>query len=204
MSDVLEKLNSQIEIDKEILSVLPKNNKKNVKAYQDKAEEIKQEYVSFLNDITAEIKRRAVKINSISPNSKIDELVTELKGLEKIKLLDSNKTSFEKMELDEMLYVLKRFYKNNLELVNESILNCIEKFKAAGIDLEEKDFNYSIYTKEYMATFLEEMKKGDCNSTKVKDKFEQIYWKCPDIIIHIELNFRSLYLKNEKAINEYY
>ena len=112
MSDILEKLNNQIEIDKEILSVLPKNNKKNVKAYQDKAEGIKEEYVSFLNDITAEIKRRAVKINSISPNSKIDELAKELEGLEKIKLLDSNKTSFEKMELDEMLYVLKRFYKN--------------------------------------------------------------------------------------------
>ena len=204
MSDVLEKLNSQIEIDKEILSVLPKNNKKNVKAYQDKAEEIKQEYVSFLNDITAEIKRRAVKINSISPNSKIDELVTELKGLEKIKLLDSNKTSFEKMELDEMLYVLKRFYKNNLEQVNENILNCIEKFKIAGINLEDKDFNYSIYTKEYMDVFLEETKRGETNSGRVKETFEQIYWKCPDIILHIELNFRSLYLKYEKQITNYF
>ena len=55
-----------------------------------------------------------------------------------------------------------------------------------------------------MTTFLEEMKKGDCNSGRVKDLFEQIYWKCPDIIIHIELNFRSLYLKNEKKIDKYY
>jgi len=204
MSDILEKLNNQIEIDKEILSVLPKNNKKNVKAYQDKAEGIKEEYVSFLNDITAEIKRRAVKINSISPNSKIDELAKELEGLEKIKLLDSNKTSFEKMELDEMLYVLKRFYKNNLELVNENILNCIEKFKTAGINLEDRDFNYSVYTKEYMDVFLEETKRGEPNSTRVKETFEQIYWKCPDIILHIELNFRSLYLKYEKQITNYF
>lgn len=204
MSEVIEKLNNQIDIDKEILSVLPKNNKKNVKAYKDKAEEIKQEYIGLLNDITAEIKRRTVKINSISPNPKIEELSKEIENMEKVKLLDNNKTSFEKMELDEILYILKRFYKNNLELVNSSILKCIEKFRMTGINLEEKDFNYSIYTKEYMDVFLEETKRGEPNSTRVKETFEQLYWKCPDIILHIELNFRSLYLKHEKQITNYF
>ena len=204
MSEVLEKLNNQIDIDREILSVLPKNTKKNVKAYQDKAEEIKKEYVSYLNDIVSEMKRRALKIDSISINSKIDELSKEIEDMSNIKLLDKNKTPFEKMELDEMLYTLKRFYKNNLELVNSSILTCLERFKTVGVELELKDFNYSIYTKEYMKVLLEEVKKGDLNSTLIKDTFEQIYWKCPDIILHIELNFRSLYLKNEKIIKSYF
>ena len=204
MSDVLEKLNNQIEIDREILSVLPKNNKKNVKAYQDKAEEIKKEYASYLNDIVSEIKRRALKINSIVVNPKIAEISKEIEDMDSIKLLDANKTPFEKMELDEILYTLKRFYKNNLELVNSSILTCLEKFKMVGIELDLKDFNYSIYTKEYMKVLLEEAKKGELNSTIIKETFEQIYWKCPDIILHIELNFRSLYLKNEKAIKSYF
>ena len=204
MSNVIEKLNNQINIDKEILSVLPINNKKNLKAYKDKAEEIKREYVQYLGDLTAEIKRRTLKISAIKENPQIEELSAELEDMDKIKWLDTKKTPFEKMELDENLYVLKRFYKNNLELVNNSILNCIEKFRKTGLKLSLDDFNYSIYTKEYMKVFFEEMRKGDINSIDVKNTFEQIYWKCPDIILHIELNFRSLYLKYEKQITNYF
>lgn len=201
---VKEKINAQIDVDKEILSVLPKNNKKNLQAYKDKAADIKRNYVTYLDEILAEIKRRTIKIKSFVPDTKIEKLEQEIKYMDKIELLDKNTTSFEKMGLDEILYVLKRFYKNNLELVNDAIVKCLEKFRIVGINLVANDFNYSIYTKEYMNVLLEEIKKGDSNSGRVKDTFEQIYWKCPDIIIHIELNFRSLYLKNEKAINKYY
>ena len=201
---VKEKINAQIDVDKEILSVLPKNNKKNLQAYKDKAADIKRNYVTYLDEILAEIKRRTIKIKSFVPDTKIEKLEQEIKYMDKIELLDKNTTSFEKMGLDEILYVLKRFYKNNLELVNDAIVKCLEKFRIVGINLVANDFNYSIYTKEYMNILKEEIKKGDSNSGRVKDTFEQIYWKCPDIIIHIELNFRSLYLKNEKAINKYY
>ena len=170
----------------------------------DKAADIKRNYVTYLDEILAEIKRRTIKIKSFVPDTKIEKLEQEIKYMDKIELLDKNTTSFEKMGLDEILYVLKRFYKNNLELVNDAIVKCLEKFRIVGINLVANDFNYSIYTKEYMNVLLEEIKKGDSNSGRVKDTFEQIYWKCPDIIIHIELNFRSLYLKNEKAINKYY
>ena len=201
---VKEKINSQIDVDKEILSVLPRNNKKNLQLYKLKAAEIKQTYATYLDQILSEMKRRAVKIKSVEQDPKIEKLTQELKYMEKIKLLDKNTTSFEKMGLDETLYILRRFYKNNLELINDAIVNCLDKFRIVGVNLTAEDFGYSVYTKEYMTTFLEEMKKGDCNSTRVKDIFEQIYWKCPDIIIHIELNFRSLYLKNEKVINRHY
>lgn len=201
---IKEKINSQIDIDKEILSVLPKNNKKNLQTYKDKAAEIKHEYNTYLDEILSEMKRRMVKIKSIVPDPKIEKLNQEIQYMDKIELLNQNITSFEKMGLDETLYVLRRFYKNNLELINDAIVRCLEKFRIVGINLTAEDFEYSIYTKEYMSTFLEEMKKGDCNSGRVKDLFEQIYWKCPDIIIHIELNFRSLYLKNEKKIDKYY
>ena len=205
MSDnAVEKINNQIEVDKEILSVLPVNNKKNLKEYKLKCEEIKKNYENYLENINSEIKRKAVRINSILPNPKISELQQQIKYMEKIKLLDVNITSFEKMDLDQILFVLKRFYKNNLELINENIIKCIDKFKLVGIDLKNEDFNYSIYTKEYMKVLLQEMKNGDINSTRVKENFEQIYWKCSDIITHIELNIRSLYLKYEKQIDKYF
>lgn len=201
---VKEKINSQIDVDKEILSVLPKNNKKNLKEYKFKAAEIKQNYTTYLDQILSEMKRRTVKIKSVEPDPKIEKIAQEIKYMDKIELLNKSTTSFEKMQLDEILYILRRFYKNNLELVNDAIVKCLDKFRIVGVNLTAQDFEYSVYTKEYMNVFLEEMKKGDCNSTRVKDTFEQIYWKCPDIIIHIELNFRSLYLKNEKNINKYF
>ena len=199
-----EKINNQIEVDKEILSVLPKNNKKNLQAYKDKAAEIMQGYKGYSDEIVSEIKRRVFRIKSFVPDEKIERLEQKIKSMEKIDILDNNTTSFEKMELDKTLYILRRFYKNNLELVNSAIVECLDKFKDVGVLLYYGDFNYSIYTKEYMTVFLEEMKKGDINSIRIKDTFEQIYWKCPDIIIHIELNFRSIYFRNEKIINKYF
>ena len=207
MSDefsVKGKIEAQIDVDKEILSVLPKNNKKNLQEYKFKAAEIKQNYTTYLDQILAEMKRRTIKIKSVVPDPKIEKLSQEIKYMDKIELLNKSTTSFEKMQLDEILYILRRFYKNNLELVNDAIVKCLEKFRIVGVNLSVQDFEYSVYTKEYMDVFLDEMKKGDCNSTRVKDAFEQIYWKCPDLIIHIELNFRSLYLKNEKIINKYF
>ena len=204
MSEVIDKLINQIELDKEILSTLPKNNKKNLGIYVEKVEIKKQEYVEYLNDIIAEIKRRFNKFKSISIDPNIEKTEKEIKQMPSIKILNDNITSFQKMELDRLLYVLRRFYKNNLEVVNESIAQCIKEFNEVGIELQETDFNYSIYANEYMKVLLEEIKKGDYNSNRVKEVFEQIYWKCSDIITHIELNFRSIYLKNESKIDLYY
>ena len=205
MSEVIiQKIDNQIDTDKEILSVLPKTTKKNLKAYKDKAEEIKDGYEAYQKDIVAEIKRRRIKITSIAPNPEIDKLKKQISEKSYIKKANKNIPSFEKMELDEILFVLKRFYKNNLEIVNEAIVKCLEKFEMVGVILTEHDFNYSLYVKEYMKVFLSERRRGEINSPSVKEKFEQIYWKCPDIILQIELSFRNLYLKNEKTIDRYF
>ena len=83
MSDnAVEKINNQIEVDKEILSVLPVNNKKNLKEYKLKCEEIKKNYENYLENINSEIKRKAVRINSILPNPKISELQQQIKYME--------------------------------------------------------------------------------------------------------------------------
>ena len=37
-----------------------------------------------------------------------------------------------------------------------------------------------------------------------KELFDSFYWKCPDIITHISLNFKYLYYLNEKRFNNYY
>ena len=81
-------------------------------------------------------------------------------------------------------------------------MECINKFNEVGITLTSDDFNYSIFVNEYMKAFFDNMQ--NINSKIMKDKFEEIYWKCPNLIIHIELNFRYIYMNNKKTIDRYY
>ena len=202
MNDPVEILNSKMETEKEILSVMPKNTKKNTELYRKKAEEIKDEYQRYLNDIILEIKRRANRINSIKENIEIKELEKTLEDFKQLDLFGCVNTSFEKMKLDETLFGIRKFYNNNLEKVNNNIADCIKKFECAGIKLTEEDFNYCPFVKRYMQKFFEEHKKGNVNSQEMKETFEKIYWECSDLIIHIELNIRYLYLKNQKEIDK--
>lgn len=204
MSSPIEILNEKIDTDKEILSVMPKNTKKNTEAYLKKIKEIKQEYQRYLDDIILEIKRRASKINGIKENPEIKEVEDELQKFKGLDLLGAGNTAYEKMKLDELLFILRRFYKNNLEQVNNNILDCIRRFSEVGIDLKPEDFNYSPFARRYMKVFFKEYKKGDVNSQTMKDTFEKLYWECSDIIVHIELNIRYLYLKHEKEIEKHF
>ena len=45
--------------------------------------------------------------------------------------------------------------------------------------------------------------KGDKDYSKISEIFEQIYWLNPDIIRHIELNFRKLIRIHPKEFNNY-
>jgi len=202
----IEKINSKIGVDKEILETLPKNNKKNINMYLKRNEEIREEFKEYEEKILNEIKNR---FNKFKENKKKSEIITiqeNIKNTEGVLyLLNDMQTSFEKMDLDRAIQNLNYYYKRNLKGVNESILYCIKKFKEIGIELTEEDFNYSNYVKEYIKVFFNEIREDEnINSNKIKDKFEEIYWKCPEIITHIELNIRNLYLKNMKKIDKYY
>lgn len=117
-------------------------------------------------------------------------------------LFDCVDTSFEKMKLDVTLFEIRRFYKNNLEKVNNNIAECIKKFEKVGIKLTEEDFNYCPFVKKYMQKFFMEYNKGNVNSQEMKDTFEKIYWECSDLIMHIEMNIRYIYLKKQKEIDK--
>ena len=80
----------------------------------------------------------------------------------------------------------------------------IKKFEEVGITLKLADFNYSIFVEQYMKVFFEERNNGNVKSTKIKEKFEEVYWECSDIIVHIELNLRNIYLNNKANIDKYF
>lgn len=201
----LEEIKTKINANKEILELLPKNNKKNINIYLKKIEELQSEFTVLENELLEEIKKRFDNVNKIQPNNDIATLEQELNNIEGILyLLNEVDTSYDKMDLDRAIQNLSYYYKKNLEIVNESIVFCIKKFREVGIELEEKDFFYSSYVKEYIKLFLYQLQEGEIEPEKIKNKFEEIYWKCPELITHIQLNFRHLYLKNNKIIDKFF
>lgn len=199
MNKILEKM----ETDKEVLSTMPRNNKKNIAKYIQYVQELKQEYEVQENAVYDEMKKRYKRIVSVKKSKDLETEKTEINEISNLlDMIGTTKTSYEKMGIDKRIYKLGRFYKENLESINIEIFECIQKFREVGIELSANDFTYSVYVNEYMQTFFKEIK--NINSEVIKNKFEEIYWKCPDLIIHIELNFRYIYIKNQKVIDKYY
>ena len=201
----LKEVNEQIEANKEILNTFPRNNAKNIKACLTQIQEYKQTFTDAQSKLLEEMKKRIEKLEEIKKSEEVIKLEEQIAEKERtLHVINKYKTSYEKMDLDRILFNLNVFYRKNLDVVNEAIQKAIEKFKEVGIPLMPKDFTYSKYANEYMVVFFQEMEKGNVNSERIKTEFEKIYWKCPDIIIHIRLNILYIYTENEKNIDKYY
>lgn len=201
LKEILEKVDSS----KEILSTMPKNNEKNINIYREKAKELEKEYTKYKKQIKEILEKRYKAKVDFEENKEISELNSRINTIENVKyILEDEKSSIAKIGLDRNIYKISRFYKANLDSVNSQIAEAIEKFCKVNIKLNISDFDYSEYVQEYMQTFFKEMSKHTLDSGVLKAKFEEVYWKCPDIIIHIELNLRNIYLKYQVDIDKYF
>lgn len=199
------KIFEKIVADKEILETMPKNNEKNIEKYKEKANEMQEEYLNLENEIFKEIDRRFKEKTEFQENNDIKKVRSEVYNYEEImEILNEEKTSYQKTELNKETYYLSKYYKDNLENVNNKILTCINIFRNLGINVSEQDFTISEFANEYMKVFFEEMKNVDVNSETIKSKFEEIYWKCPDLITHIDINIKNIYIENVNIIDKFY
>ncbi len=182
---------------KNVLDVMPTNNKENK---QKKYEFIKEEEnfnEKFLKLVNEEIELRKSRINNLVVNEVISEKENELNGLTSL-LWNEYNTSYEKLELDYYLYKLTN-YKDNLSRVNECIRKIIDNFNHVGIEITSKMFNYNRYVREYIDTVL-----TTTDEELLKTKFEELYWKYPELIKTLEISFKGIYLKNQKTIDKFY
>lgn len=188
----------KIDSIKEVLSNMPQNNKKNISKIIEYIDSLINEYQEDLDNILTELKSRYESIlKRVSNNSNKKDDSIFLKYKENKLLFNKFNTPYEKISLDKCVYKLLHFYKNDFENVNKYIKDAIDCFSKVGIKLNYKDFNYSPYTSLYMKKFLD-------NDSDLKKFFDDVYWKCPNIIFHIALNIRFLYYKYEKNFNKYY
>ena len=194
----MEDFEHDVEVTKEVLSSMPINNQKNLKAYKDKVSGIKEEYIDLKEELYQEIKKRSNKYLNISPNEKIAVLEKELEGLKDLSLFNPLNTPFEKLEINNALYRLNHFFKNDLENVNKDIEYIIKLFNDVGVALSADDFVYSYYAREYIKELL-----LDDSLDRMKYIFEELHWKCPDVIMHVSMNIRLLYIKHRTKFEEY-
>ena len=194
---MLNEYKDKIELQKEVLAALPRNNNKNNKLYKAKVEEMLKEYRVDKEVVEEEITKRRNRYLSLEYDKNIDNITNKINEL--LPLLNKYNSSYEKSNLDIILYELGHFYKNDLDKVNTDIKKAIDIFSLVGVPLSEDNFNYSYYSSIYMKKFL-----SNQDNDILKTDFEEIYWKCPDIITHITLNFKYLYYKNKKKFDIYY
>ena len=194
MNDYLNKLQAY----KDMLASLPQNNIKNKKIYHENIKSIYDKEIIVLNDIHDEIKKRITSYLNVKENTEIPTLNKNINDIKQNLIITNNyASSYEKSGLDILLYNLTHYYKTDLSDIFETIEKVNDIFKSVNIILTAKDFNYSYYSNVFMNIYLN-------NKISLEEKFDELYWKCPDIITHLALNYKYLYYQNIKIFEDHY
>ena len=204
MNNFLEFINKDIEGKKEQLSSLPTRTKTNKKKYNETINLYTEKYKEYQEKLYKYMSVKAKSLHKAENATDISKLKEKVENLERVKfLLNPSNTYQEKMGFDTLIYQINNYYTLNFKSLNVIINGFLDKFELAGINLKSSDFDYTCYVHEYMTEFLEVRNKKSKSYEKVSEIFEQIYWMNPEIIEHIELNFRKLIRKNQKKLNSY-
>ena len=192
---MIDKLNEDIAKINSNLDILPKKTKKNIEKYESYLDSSIEKYEYLLNKVKEEIELRSSNVKNRYSNLTYEEIDTTI-DYDSIKLSDYRARSSEKLNLENLFYKLEHS-SNNLDDINNTLMTLISNFRDAGIGLTEQDFTITKFVHEYIKALLS-------SRDNIQDVFNDIYWKDSDILKHIELNFRYLYHKNEKYLNDYF
>ncbi len=204
MDNFLNFIAEDIEAKKILLSTMPINNKTNIKKFDAKIDAITEKYDEYKSRVKKYIDAKSKSFNIKDTKTKSDTLRNKVMDLEHVRfVLNPFNTYFEKMGFDNFIFELDNYYDFNFNCINEIINKFLGQFDLAGIKLTADDFNYNCYVNEYMTAFLDVRGKKSNNYDEVSRIFEKIYWTVPDIIFHIESNFRKLIRENEKKFINY-
>lgn len=191
-----EQFQKEIEVIKNNINTFPRNNKTNIQKYNDYISTIYTKYNNLLTKLDEEVRCRFYSLFPNSNHGKLRKLKLELDSFNIHILFNEYKSTYEKLGIDRLLYDINHFYKNDLDKVNNDILECINKYKEMG--LTKLNFNYSPYCNEYVNVLI----NNKDNEKLIRETFDKIYWKCPEIVTHIELNLKSIYQDNKKKLSK--
>ena len=163
----------------------------------EKYEEIKQDILNHIKERVEKLTPQDTSNNYIN----INNVINNYKNI--IKLNSEYNTIYEKLGLDKIISDIGDIDLSDLSKVNTLISDTLNIYSKASISLTVEDFDYSMYTKEYMEVYLTNIGNESFNDI-MKAKFDEFYWECPNIITHIKLSLRNLYNKYKKQLEVYY
>ena len=195
MKELVESIEKQIDTDKEVIAVLPRNGIKAIKTLLETIKDMTDKY-EYLNEmLLKDIENRYDELTTVEENQEIPKIEEEILKYDCAVKNTDTRSSYEKMGLDKIVYNVNGYYKSNLERLNKELIDCVKQFEKVGVKLTAEDFDISEYSKEYMGVLLQEAYNGEINSERIKDAFEKVYWKCSEVVSHLYANIRYLYDK---------
>lgn len=204
MNNFLEFIEKDIEAKKILISTLPTKTKANKKKFNENIDSILKKYIEYKKCLKNYLLAKSRSLTIKEKEEDLEKLNDNISKLEHARfVLNPTNTYFEKMGFDNLIYRISNYYNFNFNCLNDIINDFIDKFELASIELTKEDFDYTYYVYEYMTVFLETRNSKSETYNKVSEKFEQIYWLNPEIIEHIELNFRKLIRKYQKKFEIY-
>ena len=204
MKELVESIEKQIDTDKEVMAVLPRNGIKAIKTLLETINDMSSKY-EYLNEmLLKDIEGRYDELTTVEQNEEISKIEDEILKYDGVVKDTDTRSSFEKMGLDRVVYNVNGYYKSNLERLNRELIDSVKQFEAVGIKLSADDFNISEYAKEYMQVLLQEAYDGHINSERIKNAFEKVYWKCSEVVSHLYANIRYIYDTYENEIDKFY
>ena len=205
MNNFLDFINEDIETKRTLLTTLPTKTNTNKKKFNETLDSMIKKYDTYAASVRNYMlaKSRSFSLKNEEDDS-IERIKERIEALDNVRfLLNPFNTYFEKMGFDDLLYQINHYYVFNFNSLNDIINGFLDKFELIGMRLTSDDFDYTCYVHEYMSSFLEVRYKKAKDYEKVSEIFEQIYWINPEIVEHIELNFRKLIKVNEKKFEMY-
>lgn len=206
----------QFELDKKYIEEFPlettEGTKKMIKNYHINAVNSRnayvknktEEYIELKDKVYQELERRVIEL---TPKENNDQYINIEKGIKSykdiIKYNNKYNTIYEKLDFDKIITDMGDIDIANLSEVNNFIKQILEIFTSANINLTINDFDYSMYTKEYMNVYFNNINEESFND-KMKNIFDEIYWECPNLITHLKLNIRYIYNKYNKDLELFF
>ncbi len=107
-----------------------------------------------------------------------------------------------KIAIAHVFYQLSKETESSLDVINDSILEFLNIFEKANITLTVEDFTYSPFVNTYMKAFLAN-KNSENFDNEMQETFKEVYWECPELIMHIKHNLKEIVKKNYQKLQEY-
>lgn len=161
------------------------------------------QYQLDLDKIKEVLDERVNNILPKSPSIEIDDFKNKVNLLKKVLKYNNKYNDFyDKTSFEKIIYDMDNIENSNLKEVNSVLIYVVDKFDRAFIKLTELDFNYTIYTKKYMTYFLENVGTDDFDEV-MANKFNEIYWNCPNLLTHLKLNINFLIDKYKSRLIDF-